>query len=79
MSISPKLFPWIVPVLVAGCATQPTDQPPITECTEPRPQICTMEYDPVCGKLNGTTKTYASGCTACSDPRVSGYTPGACE
>jgi hypothetical protein len=52
----------------------------ITVCTDPRPQICTREYRPVCAILSdGSTKTYATGCTACSDPKVSGYRDLACE
>jgi len=51
-----------------------------TLCPEPRPQMCTREYRPVCATLNdGTHKTYANGCTACSDPKVKGYFPDACE
>jgi len=49
-------------------------------CPEPRPQICTREYNPVCARLqDGSVKTYATGCTACSDPAVRGYRPGACR
>ena len=50
-------------------------------CAEPRPEICTMIYDPVCGIHADTTRpdaTYASGCSACADPAVAGYRPGAC-
>lgn len=48
-------------------------------CEEPRPQICTNEYNPVCARLkDGDTRTDATGCTACSDPQVSGYEMGAC-
>jgi hypothetical protein len=48
-------------------------------CTEPRPQICTREYDPVCATLqDGSVKTYATGCTSCSDSAVAGYRPGGC-
>lgn len=51
-----------------------------TRCTEPRPQICTREYRPVCAQTrNGSFKTYATGCTACSDSDVAGYVDGACE
>ncbi len=50
-----------------------------TICTEPRPQICTMDYRPVCAKLSdGTFKTYSNGCTACSDPVVSEHREGMC-
>jgi len=48
-------------------------------CEEPRPQICTREYNPVCAKLqDGSVKTYATGCTSCADSKVEGYTKGAC-
>jgi len=50
-----------------------------TRCTDPRPQICTREYRPVCATLKGgIKKTYATGCTACADSKVYDYTPGAC-
>ena len=49
-------------------------------CPEPRPQMCTREYRPVCAKLDdGSMKTYSNGCTACTDTKVVGYYPGACE
>ena len=48
-------------------------------CTEPRPQICTMDYKPVCGQLqDGSFKTYSNGCGSCSDPEVVGYREGEC-
>ncbi len=49
-------------------------------CKDPRPQICTREYNPVCATYkDGSKKTGATGCTACSDPEVVAYTMGACE
>ena len=49
-------------------------------CTEPRPQVCTQDYRPVCAELqDGSFKTYSNGCSACSDPAVTGYRDGACE
>lgn len=54
-------------------------KPGITNCLKPRPQICTMEYRPVCAKLtDGSQKTYASACSACANPNVSGHIPGKC-
>ena len=48
-------------------------------CEEPRPQICTREYNPVCGTLqDGSTKTGSTGCTSCSDTDVVGYKMGVC-
>jgi hypothetical protein len=61
------------------------------QCTEPRPQICTMDYTPVCAtRDNGTrcattpcesteTATYANACSACADPAVMYHLPAACE
>ena len=49
-------------------------------CKQPRPQVCTQDYRPVCALLqDGGFKTYSNGCNACSDPAVSGYREGACE
>ena len=48
-------------------------------CEEPRPQICTREYNPVCATLqDGSSKTYATGCTSCSDSSVRAYQAGEC-
>lgn len=63
---------------------------PYTTCSDPRPEACTMQYDPVCAdKDNGircittpcpsTDKvTYGNGCSACGDKDVYGYIPGEC-
>ena len=52
----------------------------LTPCTEPRPQLCTMDYQPVCGQLqSGEFKTYSNGCGSCTDPAVVGYRAGECE
>ena len=51
-----------------------------TKCKNPRPEICTMEYKPVCAtKRIGEEKTYSTGCTACSDSKVIKYKQGQCE
>ena len=48
-------------------------------CPEPRPQICTMDYVPVCAQLqDGSFKVYSNGCSSCSDPAVVGYRAGEC-
>ena len=86
-------------VATTGCAGGAANQeqpnpkgPAITACTQPRPEICTQEYDPVCALRDAaglcvsvpcdsaTWRTYANACTACSDPKVLGYRPGgACK
>ena len=76
----------LVLVCVSAC-TNPEYQPAVMEpmvltmmeCEEPRSQMCTMIYDPVCGATkNGIRKTYASDCAACSDKNVTGFEKGAC-
>jgi len=51
-----------------------------TQCSQPRPQVCTMEYDPVCGELSGGGREdYSSPCNACAHDAVAAYRPGGCE
>jgi hypothetical protein len=57
-----------------------SSQTVLVACEEPRPQVCTMQYDPVCGLTgNNQYKTYSNACSACSDASVSAHSPGACE
>lgn len=64
--------------LLAGCETTPIPSL-VNQCPAERPQVCTMEYAPVCADLAaGGKKQYASGCNACADDAVSGYLPGEC-
>ncbi|RRC98078.1 hypothetical protein [Amphritea balenae] len=44
-----------------------------------RPQICTRDYRPVCSQGQQPAMTYGNACSACADPSVTGYTPGACS
>jgi len=49
-------------------------------CPEPRPELCTMNYLPVCAqRKDGTFKSYANGCTSCTDTEVTGYRNGECK
>ena len=74
-------------LLSIACTTTSDDRNDINEpgaldviiCEEPRPQICTREYNPVCATLqNGSTRTGSTGCTSCSDQEVVSYKMGAC-
>ena len=83
--------------LIFSCANQSdtthTQLLPVSqECTEPRPQICTYDYTPVCATRDTGIRcvtspcpgsqeqvTYSNACSACADTRVYSHTPGACE
>lgn len=57
----------------------PPDVSGLNLCTEPRPEICTMNYAPVCGvHEDGSRSTYSNACSACSNAEVVGSLPGAC-
>lgn len=50
-----------------------------TVCQDPRPQVCTMDYRPVCATLgDGSTRTYSNGCSACADANVTSWIEGVC-
>ena len=64
---------------LAACASTPNPMADMTTCKKPRPQVCTMQYDPVCAKhADGSLKTHATDCTACGKADVIGYIKGAC-
>lgn len=68
----------LVSVAASGCRSQlPRD---MTACDEPRPEVCTHDYRPVCGYMPGEDrwKQFGNGCTACSDPAVAGWRAGPC-
>ena len=50
-----------------------------TACPEERPEICTMDYTPVCASdKDSHLKTYANACAACANSEVVSYVPDAC-
>jgi hypothetical protein len=63
-------------LMLSACASEPVAT---SACTDPRPLVCTMIFNPTCGVLAaGGTREFASPCTACADPAVSGYIAGPC-
>jgi len=85
ININKVVFLILLSALVSACAaydkkTADLSISKLTVCNEPRPQICTREYNPVCATYKGgSKKTSATGCTACSDPEVIGYVMAACK
>ena len=68
-------------IVAPGCTVTET-RSDLTACTDPRPEVCTMDYTPVCAlrEVSGAEqwKTYSNACTACSDATVVGYRTDAC-
>ncbi len=59
--------------------TEVNEQAEAVPCKNPRPQICTMNYDPVCGlHKDHSSKTYSNGCGACADAEVISWQKGQC-
>ena len=62
----------------------------LVTCSDPRPEICTQQYQPVCAQVDtgircikapcpsAESRTFPNGCVACTDPKVLGYVHGAC-
>lgn len=85
----------VVPLVVAACgapqSTPAGDATGITHCSDPRPQICTMDYVPVCALRatdtrctsapcsSGEWAQYPNACSACADKQVRGYRKGECR
>ncbi|MFV0477923.1 MAG: hypothetical protein ACK5ME_08820 [Parahaliea sp.] len=70
-------------LLLCACGNQqPSVAKPLSDnaCDEPRPQVCTMEYNPVCGVISdGQRQSYSSPCNACAHDEVTSFEPGRCE
>ena len=50
------------------------------QCTEPRPEICTRDYRPVCANLkDGSQKTFSNGCSACADANTDSWIESECS
>lgn len=82
MSVTVIVTTILVPVYAAGDEDKPIDKTElaVTQCQQPRPEMCTLDYRPVCAqRQDGSEKTYSNACTACSDMAVIAHRNGACE
>ncbi|MBL4712571.1 MAG: hypothetical protein JKX75_08770 [Gammaproteobacteria bacterium] len=86
-NITRILFLSLISLLAAACASgsEKIDKHQLGEqsvilCEEPRPEVCTREYNPVCALLkDGRTQTSSTACTACANREVIGYKMGECS
>ncbi len=61
-------------ITISGCVS--TQQ---QYCEQPRPEVCTFQYDPVCAQTKKKNqRTESNACSACSNPDVVSYTIGEC-
>jgi hypothetical protein len=83
LSIPRRWIFFITILFVSACGSTQQSHTVTMEsikCPELRPEMCTMDYTPVCGNLSdGSFKTYSNGCNACSDPKVTSYSQGECK
>ncbi|MEL7044691.1 MAG: hypothetical protein AAGL66_06685 [Pseudomonadota bacterium] len=76
--------PAVLVLLLTGACAAPPDTAiagggPVA-CSEPRPQVCTTIYAPVCAEHDGGRReTHASACNACADDTTLAYVDGLCE
>lgn len=70
----------IILLTLNSCETTTVSKPVFyTDCSEPRPQMCTQNHVPVCGADDdGDYDNYSNPCSACSDTDVIKYYMGAC-
>lgn len=84
MRIRTCLLVLVSGLLLSACrseSTVPESAIPVGafECKDPRPQICTREYRPVCGADDtGKQRTFPNACTACAVPAVKWLVEGSC-
>ena len=75
---------WGVPLALlalSACGVNQQITPTMgTVCEVPRPQVCTMEYAPVCGVLiAGGERDFSSDCNACANDAVASYRTDPCS
>jgi hypothetical protein len=76
---------------LAACAQDTESAADGAVCNNPRPEMCTRDYRPVCGLRDTGVRcvtepcpsteheTYGNACEACADGAVRSYRPGICE
>lgn len=85
MNVNKVVLLVLLSALVSSCAayskkTADSTAAKLIVCKDPRPQICTTEYNPVCARYNdGRKKTESTGCIACGNHEVTGYIMGVCK
>lgn len=68
-------------VFLGGCQLAPSSLAVTqTSCLEPRADMCTMDYQPVCGlNKKGISNVYSNACVACGHEKTVSYSNGECN
>ncbi|RAZ89581.1 peptidase [Mesorhizobium hawassense] len=59
-----SLVTFVLSVLLAACTVVVDDDGPRPRPPKPNPQLCTMQYQPVCARRDGDRQTFANACLA---------------
>jgi hypothetical protein len=60
-------------VILSACSNTSNVQNRLTLCTEPRPEVCTQDYNPVEAEhFDGSRHSYSNACMACNNKDVKG-------
>jgi len=83
-SYSYPLISALILLTITACdLTEQISPDNITLCTDPRAEVCTQNYLPVCGTEDPTIPsgwtTFSNACTACAVTTISAYKQEACE
>ena len=66
-------------LLINGCQSTPKHPVNQITCSEPRPEVCTLHFQRVCGfNSDNSSKTYPNACSACSNKEVVNYIKSEC-
>ena len=66
--------------LLCSCDTEISNKDVDNNSMDPKPEVCTKEFVPVCGVISDNLlKSYPNKCTACADKMVIGYKKGECS
>ncbi len=74
----------LVIVMLSACTSvkskNNSEIPGLVKCPEERPEMCTMQYEPVCAKLlDNTLQIFSNSCSACAEKQTVAYHVGDCN
>ena len=78
-----RLLILVLLLIVYACTSldKTLEDSTLTLCLDPRPEVCTMDFRPVCGLRadNSVIRTFSNACMACSELETMAYIDGECD